>query len=75
VVAVSTHNPMRPSWECGGCGDPWPCVTRRRELLAEYERARVSLVVYVTGQFLDAVQDLPSVPSGALYDRFLGWLT
>lgn len=41
---MSIHLPARPGWTCRGCGDAWPCVTRQRELLAEYHGARVSLI-------------------------------
>jgi len=71
---VSAHQPVRPTWLCGGCGDPWPCVSRRRQLLAEYDRAPVSLTLYLAALFVDAVQDLPAAASGELYARFIGWL-
>ncbi|RQX13600.1 hypothetical protein DLJ58_03505 [Micromonospora arida] len=25
-----------PIWSCGGCGLPWPCQTRKRELRAGF---------------------------------------
>jgi len=70
---LSAHNPVRPTWQCGGCGDPWPCASRRQQLLAEYLGARVSLTLYVTALFVDACRDMPSAPAGDLYQRFLGW--
>jgi hypothetical protein len=71
---VSVHNPVRPAWMCGGCGDPWPCATRRQQLLAEYDGAAVSLSLYMTALFVDAVRDQPHLPAGELFARFLGWL-
>jgi len=71
---VSVHNPVRPLWTCSGCGDPWPCVSRQRQLLAEYGRAPVALAIYMTALFVDAVCDLPRTPAGELYQRFLGWI-
>jgi hypothetical protein len=70
---MSNHNPTR-AWTCGGCGDPWPCVTRRQELLAEYFGARASLTHYLTELLCKACQDMPQAPAGALYDRFVGWV-
>ncbi|MEU7614332.1 hypothetical protein [Micromonospora sp. NPDC049204] len=40
---------------------------------AEYDRAPVSLALYLAGQFVDATQDLAHVPAGLLHYRFLGW--
>ncbi|RAO46280.1 hypothetical protein [Micromonospora saelicesensis] len=49
---------------CGGCGADWPCETRRRELRAEYDRAPVSLALYLAAQLVDAAQDLNQVITG-----------
>jgi hypothetical protein len=70
---VTAHNPLRPGWSCGGCGTPWPCPTRQRQLQAEYTHAGVSLTLYLAACMVDAAFDLPIAPAGALYDRFLGW--
>ncbi|GII20793.1 flavin reductase [Planosporangium mesophilum] len=67
------HVPMRPAWTCAGCGADWPCRTKRVQLLAEYERARVSLGLLMSAYFVDAAEDLSSHASGLLYTRFLGW--
>nr|WP_240033329.1 hypothetical protein [Micromonospora globbae] len=72
------HTPIRPIWLCRACGHPWPCGDARLALLAEYERNRVSLFVYLAGALGDAADDLAKlradVPSdGELFDRFLGW--
>ena len=70
---MSIHLPIRPGWTCGACGRPWPCPTRQRELLAEYEGARVSLMLHLAGCFVEASADLPTAAAGALYRRFFGW--
>jgi hypothetical protein len=44
-------------------------------LLAEYQGARVSLMLYLSGYFVDACGELPTVAAGRLHDRFLGWVT
>jgi hypothetical protein len=69
---MTTHRPIAPAWTCGGCGVDWPCRTRRRELLAEYDRAPVSLALYLAAQLVDAAQDLAHVPAGHLHHRFMG---
>lgn len=51
-----------------------PCGTRRRELLAEYEDAPVSLAVYLGAQLVRATADLSWAPAGTLHRRFLGWV-
>ncbi|MEV4641608.1 flavin reductase [Actinoplanes sp. NPDC049548] len=70
---MSVHQPVRPSWICGGCSLAWPCPTRRLELTAEYAGARVSLMVYLTTCFVEACHDNPDGTIGCLYDRFLTW--
>jgi hypothetical protein len=71
---TALHAPLRPRWTCAGCGDNWPCSTRRGQLTAEYDRARVCLSLLMTSYFADAAEDLHDVPAGELYVRFLGWL-
>jgi len=70
---VSDHNAVRPSWVCLGCSDPWPCPSRQRQLLAEYDRSPVSLILYLNALFVAACMDLPHVPAGELHARFLGF--
>ncbi|MGW0506181.1 MULTISPECIES: hypothetical protein [unclassified Micromonospora] len=68
------HIAARPGWECLGCGQDWPCPDRRRRLLQRYDRERMTLSIYLGAQLADASADLPDVPPGVLYRRFLGWL-
>jgi hypothetical protein len=70
---MSMHRPVRPDWTCQTCGQAWPCPTRQRQLLAEYDGARVSLMLYLSSQLITACVDLPAAASGVLYERFLGW--
>ncbi|MEH1058346.1 hypothetical protein V6U89_24440 [Micromonospora sp. CPCC 206171] len=71
---MTVHGPVLPIWSCGGCGAPWPCPTRRRELCAEFEDAPVSLSLYMGAQLVRATADLTWVPAGTLHRRFLGWM-
>jgi hypothetical protein len=73
-VAVSSHVPVRPTWTCAGCSSAWPCDTRRAELLAEYDRAPVSLSLFLAACLVDAARDLPYASAGDLYGRFVGWM-
>jgi hypothetical protein len=68
------HVPLRPQWTCTGCGAPWPCPTRRRQLLAEYESASASLGLLMSLYFHDAICELPAGAEGEVYRRFFGWL-
>ena len=66
---MSTHLPIRPAWTCGACGQQWPCPTRQRELRAEYDGARVSLMLHLVGCFVEASADLPTAAAGTLHRR------
>jgi hypothetical protein len=74
VVAMTAHQPIRPNWSCGGCGYPWPCPSRRRQLLGQYVDAPVSLALVLGSAFVEAAADLRTAPAGELHDRFVGWL-
>jgi hypothetical protein len=73
LVGMTVHIPIRPSWLCAGCGDAWPCRFKQRELIAEYAGGEVSLRVLMAMRHCDAAGDLPEVPAGELYQRFVGW--
>ena len=68
------HEPRRPSWRCGSCGDEWPCPDRRRELTAEFTGHRAALALYLARHLSDALLDHPGTAESLLYQRFLGWL-
>ncbi|WP_433124814.1 hypothetical protein ACQPWW_20665 [Micromonospora sp. CA-240977] len=70
---MTVHGPVMPIWSCGGCGLPWPCRARRLELRAEYADAPVSLALYLGSYLVQATEDMPWTPAGALHRRFLGW--
>ncbi len=71
---MTVHTPLRPSWTCAGCSLPWPCATRREELVAEYAGNLLPLAIYLASCLVDATYDIPDAPAGSLYRRFLGWL-
>jgi hypothetical protein len=73
-----THLPLRPSFDCATCGEPWPCASARVELIQEYHEQTMRLLQYLAGQMGDAMgQAVKSHDWGRvdnLYDRFLGWV-
>jgi hypothetical protein len=52
------HIPQQPSWNCGTCGNEWPCAYARADLIAESIAGRTSVLVYVKMCLADAVADL-----------------
>jgi len=66
--------PLRPVWACGHCNKPWPCPDRRAQLVIAYTDDVLPLALYLAACLVDAAYDLPDVPAGDLYTRFLGWL-
>jgi hypothetical protein len=72
----TSHIPRRPRWDCVACTEPRPCAPAKVDLAEEYAGERVSLILYLAIQMLDAVDDSASKkgPEPAeLHDRFLGW--
>nr|WP_205861608.1 hypothetical protein [Planosporangium flavigriseum] len=65
---------MSGTWLCVGCSLPWPCPSRRRQLLAQYTDAPVSLALVLGSAMIEAAADLRSVPAGDLHEQFVGWL-
>jgi hypothetical protein len=71
---LSEHWPMRPSWVCRWCSDPWPCPSARAYLLRSFHDATVSLSLSMAQHLHDAMRERPSEPSGDMHSRFLGWI-
>ncbi|MEU8330661.1 hypothetical protein [Micromonospora sp. NPDC048839] len=69
---MTAHGPVLPLWLCEGCDRPWPCATRRAELLTE--QGRVPLAYYLSLCLISAGQDLSWAPPDVLRRRFIGWL-
>ncbi|MEH1166643.1 hypothetical protein V6V47_14785 [Micromonospora sp. CPCC 205539] len=68
------HAPTTPAWDCGSCGDEWPCAVKRGRLLAEYGGDRAMLSVYLGSCLAAATEDLRAAPVMSLQSRFIGWL-
>lgn len=71
---MTAHAPMAQSWLCLGCSRPWPCATRQRQLLAQYQDAPASLALVLSSALVEACADLREIPAGDLHDQFVGWL-
>jgi hypothetical protein len=54
VPVVSIHQPMAQSWICLACSMPWPCPTRRRQLLGQYADTPVSLALLLGSAMIEA---------------------
>ncbi|MFI0795014.1 hypothetical protein ACH4OY_20360 [Micromonospora rubida] len=71
---MTAHGPVLPVWLCAGCSAPWPCATRRNELLQEYATAPISLALLMGSYYVAASQDINWALAGTLHRRFLGWV-
>lgn len=71
---MSNHDPHAETWDCLGCGQPWPCMTRRQELVGSFGDAISGLHLWMTSSLVMAMVYLPDVRAGDLHARFLGWL-
>jgi hypothetical protein len=75
------HNYTRPAWLCVACGVPWPCASKRAEYLAKFSdpddedrlRGRARLRMILGTLALDAEKDMPDMPKGETYTRFIEW--
>ncbi|MGC9666359.1 hypothetical protein ACNTMW_07350 [Planosporangium sp. 12N6] len=71
---MTAHRPMPRTWTCAACGRPWPCPTRQRQFLAEYDGALATLTLTLGSAMIYAADELRDVPAGRLHDQFIGWL-
>lgn len=71
---MTVHYPRPPVWDCTGCDQPWPCEPRRDELLREYAGAIQALHIYMAANMVQAAEDMPGLPAGALHERFAAWV-
>jgi hypothetical protein len=74
---VEEHPPVRPEWDCGKCGQTWPCAVAKSNLLDEYADCRTQLMLYLALQKWDAFDDYATlygkIPAD-LDERFTGWV-
>jgi hypothetical protein len=74
LARMSDHNPLSPDWICRGCGDLWPCETRRQQLLAEFFAFPQDLGLLMGSFFGAAIKDRPRWSDEGIYERFFGWI-
>ena len=73
MTTALRHPPLRPSWDCATCAQPWPCPPARVELGERYATDRIGLAVYVGMQLDHAARESPAADPGDLYERFVAW--
>jgi hypothetical protein len=71
AVGALDHDPIRPSWDCGACGKPWPCGPARDRMIADLDP--VALAITMWHSLEEAVLELPGMPPAELFDRFISW--
>jgi hypothetical protein len=67
---IRYHLPSRPGWTCVVCGDPYPCLTRREQLLDEFRGAWIQLAVFMSIDYADAATELSMISAQDLHARF-----
>lgn len=68
------HLPQRPSWQCTGCDQPWPCSPARVQLGEAYGLDRIGLAMYVATLLEQAAAEVDQhVTPRELYERFVAW--
>lgn len=67
-----SHLPVRPSWDCADCGQPYPCSPARVQLAEDYDKAPIALSMYLAAMLHDAARET-TAPPAELYERFLAW--
>ena len=75
-TARAEHLPVRPCWNCGTCGKPWPCAPARDQLRADFRGFPTTLTVYLAAQYNTALDDCLTAPADVpedFYARFLSW--
>lgn len=65
------HVPVRPTWGCVACGDPWPCLHARAAMVSEMRTTE--MVIYCWGYLDEAAADLPEMTALEGFDRFINW--
>ena len=65
------HVAHRPSWDCRACGKPWPCPVARERLASELDSIQLALYAWVNLE--EAAGDMPLMPAGEAFQRFLAW--
>ncbi|RKR87344.1 hypothetical protein BDK92_1619 [Micromonospora pisi] len=73
VAADLTHKCASHRWDCGRCGQPWPCEPAREEVRASFHGDRVGMAMYMGEQLVSAARELRGESPAKLYERFILW--
>lgn len=65
------HTPLRPSWDCQKCGEPWPCGPARAKLTNDLDL--VALALHMWNQLEEAAFEMPHVSATEFFERFIKW--
>jgi len=78
MPAPMTHRvPVRPSWQCEDCAQPWPCLPVKSDLGVEFTGQPTLLFYYMAAHAMDFIRDRTTQgerPTAALYSRFFHWI-
>ncbi|GIE94069.1 hypothetical protein Ari01nite_15340 [Paractinoplanes rishiriensis] len=78
VGVALAHVALRPSFDCGKCGEPWPCAPAKVELAEQFQADLLGLSTYLGAQMVDAMEQATGNCAWGrvdnLFDRFLGWI-
>jgi hypothetical protein len=70
-VTLPEHLPSRPGWDCRTCAAPWPCKPAQVRLAAEHGPTPLAILMW--GYLEEAARDMPGLPVGEFFARFIGW--
>ena len=77
LISLDQHIALRPGFDCGSCGQPWPCAPAKVRLAEEYVKDKLSLRLYLNlmcfEAISEAIKDHDWKKVDDLYERFVGW--
>lgn len=65
------HTADQPSWNCRACHEPWPCRPARDQLRQTCSPTTLAALMWT--HLEHAALELPSMPVGYAFDRFIRW--
>ncbi|WP_326560492.1 hypothetical protein [Micromonospora sp. NBC_01796] len=71
---LAPHRPD-PAWNCGDCGELWPCPVFRGRLRSLYRGDTEKLTTFMRHFRERAAVDLADLPPAQIEARFLGWIS
>lgn len=71
---MGEHLPVRPSWRCRSCDQPWPCRPARLALVGEFGARSTGLRIQLATYLEPVARDQPQITPADLYRRFIAWL-